>query len=50
MEVRETHVARMTHLFLNRERDAQALRVWFRPDEMGLCEAHLVESLEPLQT
>lgn len=39
-----------THLFLNRERDAQALRVWFRPDEMGLGEAHLVESLQPLQT
>lgn len=43
-------MVRMTHLFLNGERDTQALRVWFRPDEMGLGEAHLVESLEPLQT
>ena len=41
---------RTTHLFLDRERDAQALRVWFRPDEMCLGEAHLVESLEPFQT
>ena len=38
----------MTHLLLNRERDAQALRVWVRLDEMNLGEAHLAESFETL--